>query len=280
MHLSKKIITLIAFISLIIFNTTALLGKTLVTVNGQVITDEILSEGYDKGLDEAQKQNLIKQLIREEVIYAKLLKSTLVKEEAFQQAFAQQKSLAEQKFGKELNKEQLRSIKAVVAVSIYQQQKYQTTVVTDGEAEAFYKNNPNKFAFPDSIEIANIIVQDEKLATNIIKSLVGVSNLEEAFIQAANAQNQNGYMGWFGRDNAPENLFIKAYNQKIKTVIDAPVKTKHGYNIVYLLNKRSAGTPSFEETKEKLIQQLKQQKVLQEIKNMSEDLYHRAEIIY
>ncbi len=280
MHLSRKIIALTAFISLVTFNSTALLGKTLVTVNGHAITDEILSEGYDNGLDEVQKQNLIKQLIREEVIYAKLLNSEFVKEKAFQQAYEQQKSSAEEKFGKGLNKEQLRSIKAVVAVSLYQQQKYQTTVVNENEAKAFYNNNLDKFSFPNSIEIANIIVQDEKLATDIIKSLKGTSNLDDAFVQAANAQNQNGYMGWFGKNNSPENLFTKAYNQKVKTVIDTPIKTQHGYNIVYLLNKRSAGTQTFEEVKERLIQQLKQQKVLQEIKIMSEDLYHKAKIVY
>ena len=118
------------------------------------------------------------------------------------------------------------------------------------------------------------------LSRSIIKSLKAASNLDEEFIQAANAHRQNGYMGWFGKSNVPENLFTIAFSQTVKTLLATPVKTKHGYNVVYLLNKRSAGTQTFEEVKERLIQQLKQQKVLQEIKNMSEDLYHKAEIVY
>lgn len=270
----KKILAL-----LLLINFTLLSAKTLVTVNGHPITDSLLSEGYNQ-LDETQKSNLIEQLIKEEVLYAELLKTAVVNSPQFQEAFNQQKGLVEQQYGKQLNAEQLRSIKGSIAVSLYQQKAFQNVVLQANESKTFYDTNPEKFTFPNSIEIANIIVQDEAEAKKILKSLQGSQNLDEDFVKTANAHQQHGYMGWFGRDNMPENLFDKAYKYKVKRLLNAPVKTKHGYNVVYLLNKKAAGKLSFQEARPKIEQMLKQQRVMQQLIDKVNNLYANAEIVY
>jgi len=264
---------------LLALTTFLLSAKTLVTVNGHIITDALLAQGY-KQLNDTQKANLIEQLIKEEVIYADLLKSPIVNNEQFQQAFSQQKNLIEQQYGKSLNAEQLRSIKGSIAVSLYQQQEFQKVQVSDSETKAFYQNNSSKFTFPNSIEIANIIVQDEATAKSILSSLRKSSNLDEDFIKAARAQKQNGYMGWFGRESMPKNLFDRAYKYKIKSLFTSPEKTKHGYNIVYLLNKKKAGKLSYAEAKPKIEQMLKQKKVMEKLRSKMETLYGNAQIVY
>ncbi|CAA6817126.1 MAG: Peptidylprolyl isomerase [uncultured Sulfurovum sp.] len=269
----KKILTLLALTTLL------LSAKTLVTVNGHPITDALLAEGYEK-LDPTQKSNLIEQLIKEEVIYANLLSSPIVNNQQFQQAFSQQKNLVEQQYGKALNAEQLRSIKGSIAVSLYQQQEFQKAVIGVNQTKNFYQNNVDKFTFPNSIEIANIIVQDEASAKKILKSLQSSNNLDEDFLKAANAQKQNGYMGWFGRESMPTNLFDKAYKYKVKRLLNAPVKTKHGYNVVYLLNKKKAGKLSYAEAQPKIEQMLKQKQVMEKLKSKMENLYGSAQIVY
>ncbi len=270
----KKLISLLLLMSLALLQ-----AKTLVTVNGHKITDNLLAEGYEK-LDETQKSNLLEQLIKEEVIYADLLKSPIVNNQQFQETFTEQKKLIEQQYGKSLNQEQLRSIKGSIAVSLYQQQEFKKAQVTEQEIKDFYQNNADKFTFPNSIEIANIIVQDEATAKSILKSLKSSKNLDQDFIQAAHAQKQNGYMGWFGRDAMPHNLFDKAYKYKVKRLLNTPVKTKHGYNVVYLLNKKKAGKLSYKEAKPKIEQMLKQKKVIEKLRTKVEQLYGNAEIVY
>ena len=271
----KKIIISIALLLL----SFSLFGKTLVTVNGHAITDSLLAKGYEK-LTEEQKNNLIEQLIKEEVVYSNLLKNPIVKSTQFKQAFEKQKNFVEKQYEKKLNSEQLRSIKGSIAVSLYQQKEFQKITINANEIKNFYDNNPNTFLFPDSIEIANIIVQDEATANKIHKSLKGVSNLDEAFVKAANAQKQNGYMGWFAREAMPKNLFDKAYKYKKRTLLNKPVKTKHGYNIVYLLNKKAAGKLSFKESKARIEQMLKQKKVMEKLRDKMDKLYGEAEIVY
>ena len=265
--------------TLLLLSSLLLFSKTLVTVNGHKITDALLSKDF-KTLDETKKQILIEQLIKEEVLYGHLLKSPLVNTQEFQQAFNQQKALVEQQYGKQLNQEQLRSIKGAIAVALYQQKEFQQANVTNQEIKDFYNNNYKLLSYPNSIEIADIIVEDKQTAENILKTLKKSSNLDKDFIEKAHELKQNGYLGWFGKDAVPQNLFDKAYKYKKRRLINTPIKTKHGYNIVYLLNKKPAGQLSYKEAKPKIKQLLKQQKVIKKLRAKMEKLYGEAEVLY
>jgi len=276
----KKIATII---TALLLSSSAILGKTLVTVNGHAISDSLIPPGYEK-LDDTQRSNLMEQLIKEELLHAKLLKSAIVKDQQFNKVFNEQKKATQEQYkkntGKNLNKAQLRAIKGSIAVALYQQKALQKAKVSNQEVKDFYNQNPQSFNYPDSIEIANIIVQTKSEANKIHKNLKKSNDLDKDFIQEANAHQQNGYMGWFGKGSAPENLFNKAYKYKRKTLLNTPVKTKHGYNIVYLLNKKHAGTISFKEAKKRIKEMLKQKKVIEDLRSEIEELYGSAEIVY
>jgi len=267
----------------LLLSSSLLFGKTLVTVNGHAISDTLIPPGYEK-LDDLQRSNLMEQLIKEELLHSKLLKSSLVKDPQFQKVFNEQKKATQEQYkkrtGKTLDKNQIRAIKGSIAVALYQQKAFKNTKISSSEIKDFYNQNPKSFNYPDSIEIANIIVQTQSEANKIHKKLKKSTNLDKDFIEEANAHKQNGYMGWFGKGSAPENLFNKAYKYKRKTLLNSPVKTKHGYNIVYLLNKKPAGNISFSEAKERIEQMLKQKKVIENLKNEVDGLYSSAEIIY
>jgi parvulin-like peptidyl-prolyl isomerase len=260
-----------------------LFGKRLVTVNGHPISDDIIPKGYEK-LDDSKRASLMEHLIKEELIHSYLLKQDLVKDPKFQEVFEKQKALAQKQYkkvsGKSLTKEQIRNIKGSIALMLYQQNQLKKTTITQQEVRDFYNNNQEKFNFPDSIEIANIITKTKDEAKQLIKKLKKSKNLDQEFLQAAKEHKQNGYMGWFGRGMAPKNLFDAAYKAKVRTIIPHPIKTKHGYHVVYLLNKKTAGKVSFEEAKANIEQLLKQQKVIEKLEDKINTLYGNAEIVY
>jgi foldase protein PrsA len=278
--MQKKIFTLIVTL---VLSTTLLIGKTLVTVNGNKIDDSIIPKGYEK-LDDTKRAELMEHLIKEELIHSYLLKSDIVNNSQFKQAFEEQKRLAGEQYkkasGKDLTKEQIRNIKGSIALMAYQQKQFKAVNINNNEVKNFYDNNREKFNFPNSIEIANIITKTHQEAKSIIGRLQGVANFNEEFIKIAKEYKQNGYMGWFGEGQAPDNLFNIAYKAKPKTLLKNPIETKHGYHVVYLLNKKSAGKISFEESKENIRQMLKKKKVMQSLKDKIDTLYGNAEIIY
>jgi len=263
--------------------STILFSKTLVTVNGHKIDDSIIPKGYEKLSDE-QMANLMEKLIKEELIHQYLLKSDIVRTQEFQKIFQEQKRLAEQEYkrvtGKNLTKAQIRNIKGTVALMLYQQREFNRAHVSDREAKNFYYENQDKFNFPNSIEIANIIVPTKQEAKRIISKLKNSPNLEEEFMKIAREHKQNGYMGWFGEGMAPENLFNMAYSAKPKSLIETPIKTKYGYHVIYLINKKRAGKLSFEEAKDSIKALLKRKKVIDKLENKVNELYSNAEIVY
>jgi len=278
--MQKKLIALLATLTI---SSTLLFGQTLVTVNGHKITTDVIPPGYEK-LNDTQRANLMEQLIKEELLHANLLKSSLVNSAKFKKTFTEQKELAQKSYkknsGKNLNKEQIRSIKGAIAIALFQQKEFKKVKVRKAQIKDFYDNNPEAFNFPDSIEIADIILQDKAEANALLKSLQSATNLDEAFLKAAHERQQNGYMGWFGKNNSPKNLFTKAYKYKKKRLLNTPVKTKHGYNVVYLLNKKAAGKLTLEKAQKKIEQILKQQEVMKKLQEKVENLYGQAEIIY
>ncbi|NOZ90636.1 MAG: hypothetical protein GXO60_05040 [Epsilonproteobacteria bacterium] len=272
------------FLTLFALSSTLLFSKTLVTVNGHKIDDSILPKGYEQKLNETQKSNLMEKLIKTELIYEYLLKSNIVNDKEFKKVFEQQKKLAQKEYkkvsGKNLTKDQIRTIKGSIALMLYQQKLLKSTKVSDSEAKEFFNNNKKLFDLPNSIEIANIIVPTKQEANNIIKKLKNSSNLEQEFIKIAREHKQNGYMGWFGRDMMPQNLFDEAYKAKPKTLLNKPIKTEYGYHVVYLLNKKKAKKVSFNEAKKNIKNMLKQKKAIQKLEDKVNTLYGNAEIIY
>lgn len=280
LYMQKKIFTLV---TTLLLSTTLLIGKTLVTVNGNKIDDSIIPKGYEK-LDNTKRAELMEHLIKEELIHSSLLKSDIIKNPQFQKAFEEQKVLAGEQYkkasGKDLTKEQIRNIKGSIALMAYQQKQFKAINISDSHVKNFYDNNNQKFNFPNSIEIANIITKTDKEAQSIIKRLQGIENFNEEFLKISKEYKQNGYMGWFGEGQAPENLFNIAYKVKPKTLLKTPIETQHGHHVVYLLNKKSAGTISFDESKENIRQMLKKKKIMESLKDKIETLYGNAEIIY
>jgi len=266
-----------------IFSSSLLIGKTLVTVNGHKVDDSIIPKGYEK-LDDARRANLMERLIKEDLIHQELLKSNIVKDSRFIKAFNEQKKIAQKEYkkatGKKLTKAQINNIKGSIALMLYQQKQLMNTTISDQEAKDFFNNNREKFNFPNSIEIANIIVKTKQEAKNIIKKLKKASNLDKEFLKIAKEHKQNGYMGWFGEGMAPQNLFDAGYKAKPKTLLKNPIKTKYGYHVVYLLNKKKAGKISFQKAKENIKKILKRKKVIQALEDKVNTLYGNAEIVY
>ncbi len=276
----NKFLTLL---SILLLSSTLLYSKVLVTVNGNKITDDIIPKGYEQ-LDDTKRAQLMEDLIKEELIHSYILNQNIVNTPEFIEAFNQQKSLAEQQYqkvsGKSLSPSQIRNIKGSVALIMYQKQQLQNTFISDAQTKNFYDLNQEKFNFPDSIEIANIIMKTQPEAEAILNQLKSSVNLDEDFIRVAREHQQNGYMGWFGRGMAPDSIFNSAFQATPKMLLPSVISSKYGFHVIYLLNKKSAGKLSYMEAKEKIALMLKQKQVLEALKNQIDSLYSTANIVY
>lgn len=112
------------------------------------------------------------------------------------------------------------------------------TEFTDKELAAAYEN------YEPEIKAAHILVDDEDKAKDLIKQIndgADFAELAKENSKDGSAQN-GGDLGFFGRGQMVPEFEEAAYALKEGEVTQTPVKSKHGYHIIKLLEKPEKGT--------------------------------------
>lgn len=165
------------------------------------------------------------------------------------------------------------------------------TTVSDEEAKKFYNDNIDKFKRDETVKASHILIKvepnasadDKKKAKEkaeaILKQVKGGADFAEVAKKESGCPSapQGGDLGFFGKGQMVPPFEKAAFAMKPGEVSDV-VETQFGYHIIKLTDKRPAETVKFEETKDRIVQFLKQQKVQEGINEYVENLKKAAKI--
>ncbi len=152
----------------------------------------------------------------------------------------------------------VRDIKARMAMS----EIMKGIEVSDSEAEAAYKINPDNFSRPETVSAKHILVETEEACNEI---LAQIQNGEKTFEDAAKecstcpSGQQGGDLGEFGRGQMVKEFEDAAFAAEIGAVI-GPVQTQFGFHLIKVEEKNEAMAFAFEDVKEQIKKNLLQQK--------------------
>ncbi|MEJ2647198.1 MAG: peptidylprolyl isomerase [Sedimentisphaerales bacterium] len=147
------------------------------------------------------------------------------------------------------------------------------TNVTEEEAKKFYDDNPKLFETPEQVKASHILVQcgpsepndvQQKAKEKIEDILKQVKDGAD-FAELAKATGgfpsapDGGDLGYFGRGAMEKPFEDAAFALEPGQVSDV-VQTRYGYHIITVTDHKGAGTVSFEEAKNDIINYLKIQK--------------------
>jgi peptidyl-prolyl cis-trans isomerase C len=165
--------------------------------------------------------------------------------------------------------------------------------VTEDEAKKFYDEHTKEFANPDLVKASHILFctpenatpDQVKAAENKAKAAIVRANKGEDFAKLAGelseepgAAQRGGDLGYFPKERMVPEFSEAAFAQKVNTVSATPVKTKFGFHVIKVTDKKPAGTASFDEVKENLLKFLKSQKDRQIMQATMKDLEQSAKI--
>ena len=210
---------------------------------------------------------------------------------------------SEQVFQDEMKKAGLTAEKftANLSKSIRQSKWMQSQVqgkdtVTDDDAKKFYDANTKEFANPDLVRASHILfrtapdatIEQQKAAENKAKAAIVRANKGEDFGKLAcelseepGAAQRSGDLGAFSKEQmgkmSPE-FANTAFAQKVGSVSATPVKTKFGYHVIKVTDKKPAGTATFAEAKPQILQFLQAQKRREIFKGIMQELRQSAKI--
>lgn len=181
----------------------------------------------------------------------------------------------------------MEKIKEELLVNMWMKEQMDNTIVSDSEAQAFYKKNSDKFMGKASMHARHILVANEKEAQEIIATLKPLKGeaLKTKFIEVAKEKStgpsgpKGGDLGTFSKGQMVPEFSKAAWALENGQITTTPVKTQFGYHVIYLEKKSPAALIPYEKEKAKIITSLKQQQFTAKITQIAKELKSKAKIV-
>lgn len=249
-------------------------SDVVATVNGKSITND----DANMFVQASAPQNTFETLSDE---HKKMVVDRLVERQLFIEA-AQKEGIAKSPE----YAENLAKIKEELLINLWMKAQMDNTIVSNSEAKDFYDKNKAQYKVPQKAKARHILIKTEDEAKKIIDELKALKDkaLETKFIELAKTKSvgpskvNGGDLGEFvAAQMVPE--FSKAtFALKDGSITMAPVKTQFGYHVIYVEKINPEATVAFDEVKDKIIQQLKQQQFNTKVTEVAKELKSKAEI--
>ncbi|MBN2373704.1 peptidyl-prolyl cis-trans isomerase [bacterium] len=156
-------------------------------------------------------------------------------------------------------------------------------VVTEDECQKYYQENPGLFFEPEMAKISHILIKDKQKAQEILSRL----KIGEDFAKLAKEHSEYkatsiryGDMGFIrqGQSGMGQEFDQKAFSLQKGEISDL-VETPFGYQIIYVTERTPAGVIPFEKAKDKIRQELINQKRQGHFRSYLNVLRSKANII-
>lgn len=249
------------------------------TVDGQKITDQDMEffkqviPGFDYSkLSKQDKEMAINQLIERKLALLAAQKDEIEKTKEFKEALAM--------------------ITNNLAIDFWVKKQQQALAdkinISDKDAKEFYDSNKNLF-IEQQAQARMIIVKTEEEAKKIIADLKkkkGDALLKE-FIKIANQKSidpgvqksQNGGdLGTVNRNQLLPQFTEAVFGLNAGNITTTPIQTEAGYHIIYLKSKTEPKVITFEQAKDVIINNLKNQRVNEMLQAEMKKLREKAKV--
>lgn len=278
-------------------------------VNGVEVTagafyqdlDKITARGAKIPADRLARiqQNILKRLIEKELIKQAVDKAGVtIGEKEIEAAFAEYKKRfqTEEQFDNYLKhgRVTLDSIKARITEKKALEKLIESKgnlEIGDKELQEFYAKNERFYIEKAGVKASHILVKvaekakpdEEKRALDKIKEVQKKIKAGEDFAELAKKFSEGpsapkgGDLGFFGQGQMVKPFEEVAFKMKVGTV-SAPVRTRFGFHIIKVIDKREERKKPFDEVKEQISQSLKNKKFFQERRKLLESLRKEAKI--
>jgi len=172
--------------------------------------------------------------------------------------------------------------------------KFGDIEISDEEAREYYSGNPGHFNVPDKISVSHILIchrdgQGCKSKLNrqeAKKSAENIRNIAtpEKFAELAKQYSMDtitaadgGNLGDISKGMAAKAFEDAAFKLNIGEISD-PVETDFGFHIIYVTDKKGALITTFEEARESIKENLKNERIRSILDSYAEDVRKKADI--
>lgn len=152
--------------------------------------------------------------------------------------------------------------------------------ISEDEKKKYFEENKATFGQPKQVKASHILVETEDKAKEIKEKLAkgeDFAKLAKENSTDPGSKENGGDLGFFGSGQMVKE-FEDAANALKVGEISAPVKTEYGYHIIKVTETKDAKEANFEESKDKITDTLKEQKMQTEYGAWMQEVYTKYKI--
>lgn len=147
--------------------------------------------------------------------------------------------------------------KDLLARLYLESKKGSAPAVTEAEAKAFYDKHKDQFKTPESVHLRHVLVNSEDQAKKVMDKLKKGQNFADIAAKESicPSKARGGDLDWLPKGRLVKEVEDAAFSMKKGEVV-GPIKSKFGYHVLLLEDKKPASTSTFDETKDYIMEQL------------------------
>lgn len=135
--------------------------------------------------------------------------------------------------------------------------------ISDSDIKTYFEENKETLNEPEKVRASHILVDSEKEANDIlakIKNGEDFAKLAKELSKDPGSASNGGDLDFFARGAMVEPFENEAFSLKIGEMSAKPVKTKNGYHIIKVTDKKEAKEANLKDSKNKIKETLFEQK--------------------
>ncbi len=255
------------------------------------VPQQMLLEGYHQVLDNIIIDELLSEKAASVELDDKQVEENL---SSFKAQFPSEKEMNDML---QQNGETLEQIKKTIADNMKKREWITSRVkddeaVSDEEVKKFYDENKESFKQPEMVRASHILIStpqdlnEEQLAAkkqaidDLKKQLdegADFAELAKQHSEDPGSKDNGGDLDFFTKDRMVPEFANAAFAAEVGKVTD-PVKSKFGYHLIKVTERKEAGTVSVDEAKPQIEGFLKNQKQQQQVEQLLTALKQQADI--
>ncbi len=150
---------------------------------------------------------------------------------------------------------------------------------TEQEAKAYYEQYKDQFVTPESVHLHHVLVNTEKEAKAVMDRLKKGEKFPDiaAQVSICPSKNKGGDLGWLPKGSLVAEIEEAAFTIKPGIPV-GPVKSKFGYHVLLVEDRKPAEEGSFDQAKEYIMEQLKFQAQQDNYERIAQDLRKKMNV--
>jgi peptidyl-prolyl cis-trans isomerase C len=153
----------------------------------------------------------------------------------------------------------------------------------DADAKAYYNKNISQYTTPESVHLYHILVKTEKEARNALAQLKKGAKFSDlaSKISICPSRYKGGDLSWLPKGSLVKEIEDVAFAMKPgeePASLKGPVKSKFGYHILMLQDKRPSVKRPFDEVKPYIVETLKFERQQKNYEKIAADLKKKMNV--